>query len=313
MGISCLSSLAKMSVNPVRIVLHDDGSLTDADTRRLEADIPGARVLPRVEADERVEALLHRHPVCLDYRRRTPIGLKLFDTALLSDGDLAYCDTDILFLKPFVGLFDWQASSHRFVAMEDVRDAYSVWPWHVLGKGALRLPRRFNAGLMFVRLDQVYDLDFVEWFLGQRKYWCERIDRLEQTCWAAMSRKYDGRKWAPEQVAMVTDESVLTSSVVAAHFAGTKRHLLEPAIRRLSAMPAERQGVVEVRTVEDQPCRPWELGAWAMRHELGMARHAVLIRMRSRASTSTEELVTRQNKEAHRVSGHRADAEKSVS
>ena len=82
---------------------------------------------------------------------------------LLASGDLAYCDSDVLFLKPFKGLFSWPDEKCSAIFMQDIQDAYSLRPWHVYPIGGIRLPQKLNAGPFLFRTSE-YDLDFVERF-----------------------------------------------------------------------------------------------------------------------------------------------------
>ena len=105
-GLTCLPTLAKHSCEPVRFQLHDDGSLTDNDREQLLNQLPVHTIISRRQADAIVKERLAHYPYCARYRRHYAYGLKLFDTLFLAPGeDLAFCDTDIFFLRPFSGLF----------------------------------------------------------------------------------------------------------------------------------------------------------------------------------------------------------------
>lgn len=60
----CLGSLLKFSLDPLCVVIHDDGSLTQEDGERICKQLPGARVIFRSEADALVIPLLARHNGC---------------------------------------------------------------------------------------------------------------------------------------------------------------------------------------------------------------------------------------------------------
>ncbi|NJL56494.1 hypothetical protein HC928_15965 [bacterium] len=100
MALVCLASLLKFSPTPLQLVIHDDGSLTTEDVERLTTQLPGTKVLSRQEADELVNGLLKNHPYAYEYRQEAPLALKLLDMPLLNKGDLAYCDSDVLFFTP---------------------------------------------------------------------------------------------------------------------------------------------------------------------------------------------------------------------
>ncbi len=105
MALACLGSLLRFSHDPLRLVLHDDGSLTSEDIQRLLTGLEGSTIVLRSEADELMNQLLKNHPYSYKYRYEQAYSLKLLDIPLLSKGDIAYCDTDVLFLRPFYGMF----------------------------------------------------------------------------------------------------------------------------------------------------------------------------------------------------------------
>ena len=247
------ASLLKFSVASVQLVVHDDGSLTPEDVEKLQS-IEGAKVICRAEADELMNPLLKHHPNCYNIRYEHPMFLKLLDTALLSDGDFAYCDTDILFFQPFDGMFQWPNSQVSAIFMQDYLEAYSVFPWHLLGGSKLKLPSKVNAGLMFVR-KSAYDLDFVEWFLGKKEFRSKPVHKMEQTCWAALGYRMGCQLWNPEQIVLMRPDSVLTEQLVAGHFVKEVRYLLNKfyAHTQIDLNASEKQPIV-VQTIASQDC-----------------------------------------------------------
>jgi hypothetical protein len=177
LALVCLASLRAHSLDAVRLRIRDDGSLGDSDLERLAA-LDGEVVL-RAEADDRVEPLLARHPACLAYRRSHPLGLKLFDVALVGDGIVAFCDSDVLFRRDVEGLF--ATGGGQAVFLRDVQNAYSLRSWQLLGR-RLVLPERINSGLFLFPRSQ-FDLDLAEWYLRRREMAFAPMWQ-EQTTWA---------------------------------------------------------------------------------------------------------------------------------
>jgi hypothetical protein len=152
--------------------------------------------------------------------------LKIFDVALLASEELSYSDSDILYLRPFQGIFG--PSSARFPAMfmTDVKEAYAVRPWQLSPVGPIRLAGRVNAGLMRI-VPGFLDLDFVEWLLGEtggHSVWARRSYWNEQTCWAALAGRTGCGLWDHRQVVMATaDMTCASGDAVAIHFVSTHR------------------------------------------------------------------------------------------
>src|SRR5579864_1733768 len=166
MALLCLGSLLRYSTVPLRLRVHDDGTLTAGDRERLAAALHDPEVVPRREADERLAAVLAARPATRALRATNPLALKLVDVPLLAAADeVAYCDSDVLFLRPFTGLFDLPPPAGALF-MRDPQNAYSVRSWHLLREPRLRLAAHVNTGIVALRTS-CYDLDLVEWFLSR--------------------------------------------------------------------------------------------------------------------------------------------------
>ena len=226
MALLCLGSLLDFSAAPVRLRIHDDGSLTAADVARLAAGLPDPEVVMRPEADERLADLLADYPAARAFRAVNPLALKLLDVVLLSaDAELAFCDSDVLFLRPFAGLFHLPPDSGTLL-MSDPRQSYSVRSWHLLLEPRLRMPAHVNTGVIAYR-KSCFDLDLVEWFLSHARYqfapcW------VEQTCWALLAQAAGCRLLDPEAVSIFVPGSEPSEWQVALHFVSPIRGLLAP-------------------------------------------------------------------------------------
>lgn len=232
-GLICLGSLAKHSCGSVRFQIHEDGSLTDEDREQLARQLPVHSFVPREHADARVSEWLSRYPHCREYRNSNILGLKLFDAPLLAAAEnLAFCDTDIFFLRPFTNLFSWPDAESGCLFMQDYQNAYALRPWHLALQSSFTLPVNLNSGLFLFRRRQ-YDLDFVEWLLGRYPApFAARLFWVEQTCWAALAARSNGHFWSEQQIRVVQGESSLTDDLIAAHFVTPVRGLLPQAAAR---------------------------------------------------------------------------------
>jgi hypothetical protein len=230
-SLTCLPTLTRYSADPIRLVIHEDGTLSEQGRDALREALPGAEFVARSRADEEVNDRLGHYPHCRTARATNIMFLKMFDMVLLEPGELAYCDSDILFLRPFTGLFGEQPTRFPALFMTDSRDAYAVRPWHLWPFGRLRLASRANAGLM--RIAQgLLDLDAVEWLLRRmdgHRVWVRRWYWNEQTCWAALAGQVECGLWDSRQIVMASlDMAEFTTEAVAVHFVSTFRsHLAE--------------------------------------------------------------------------------------
>ena len=264
----CLGSLLAYSEQPIALVLHDDGSLTADDVETLQTNLPGARVVRRAEADERMNALLSQYPHARQYRYEHPLALKLLDIPAFSDTHIIYCDSDVLFMKPVSQFFSLPDSRTAALFMADGASSYSVRPWHLTGHDKISLPKKINTGLMVIQ-KSAYDLDFVEWFLSKGQGYRYVASWAEQTCYAALGKRIGYQLWDSSMVAVVNRPELLTQDLVAGHFVGTRRDLIDQ-VKPITATESITPVQVPIRpAIAD--CTPQELAVTHLRRTLRLA------------------------------------------
>jgi hypothetical protein len=242
LAIHCLNSAIQLSADPVQVVIHEDGSLTPQDRDKLATGLPGSRILDRQVADELMAERLVGYPNARAFRAGSVWGLKLLDVVLAEHGLCFYLDSDIRFFRPFRGLFVDAATKGRSVFLRDtVWQAYSIRPWHLLDQRGLRVASGINTGLTLCD-PQVFDLGFVDWFLGQLD-WRVIPAWTEPTCWAALALRAGGHTVDPKQVTNLYPSANVTEQTLGAHFLSAYRpqwqFLLDQPIRQTIARPAD--------------------------------------------------------------------------
>lgn len=256
-AIQCLGSLRRFSVAPVTLRLHDDGTLTPPDEARLADALGGPEIVRRAAADAAIEQQLGDRPQLRKLRQQNPLFLKLLDVVLLGDDELLYCDSDVLFLRPFEDLFQLRLPERIAVFMTDRQNAYSVRSWQLLRHPRrLRLVGNLNSGIIrFPRA--ALDLDLLEWLvprLSLAPVW------MEQTCWAVLATRVDCRLLDFTQMTIPEPGRALPLKCVAAHFVSSVRGELgrwvnqetaavTPAIR-VESLPARRCRVGDLAFTE---------------------------------------------------------------
>jgi hypothetical protein len=269
MALLCLGSLLRHSAEPLRLRVHDDGSLTEEDLERLAAGLGEPAVVSRRAADERLADVLSSRPACRAFRQANPLGLKLLDVALLAPGspdapgaELAYCDSDVLFLRPFTGLFNLTGDAGALF-MHDRQNAYSVRSWHLLREPRLRLAARVNSGILTFRT-RYFDPDLVEWFLGRPEYRFAPV-WVEQTAWSLLAAAAGCRLLDPAAVAFPEPGREPAAGTVALHFVSPLRGLLAPFARR----PAPVSAPIAIRSLPASRLTPLGLAATEACRRLG--------------------------------------------
>jgi hypothetical protein len=261
MAITCFQSLLKFSADPLEMSIHDDGTLTTDDIDKLKSQIPRTNVVSRSEGNDLINPQLKNFPNIYKFRNNVPHAVKLIDIALLSPENIAFCDSDILFLRPFRGLFQFDAST-KAIFMQDYLEAYSVFPWHLAGRNKLSLPSKVNSGLFYMRRE-VYDLDFIEWFLGQKRFQSKPLHKMEQTCWAALGYRSEMRIWDPQQIVLMRPYSTLKHEMIAGHFVKEIRSRLKTFADKINDPQLLASQPSPVRTIAAEPC---DIKGLAMNH-----------------------------------------------
>jgi hypothetical protein len=216
-----LLTLKRNSTNPVRFLLHDDGTLTEADADCLRVRLGEVDILWRREADQMAGKFLAAHPKCLAFRRSNVFGLKLFDITFNGEPQIAYCDADVVFFRPFEELFQipdqWSA-----VFMRDIYSGVACSPQDLWSNPKLLFPKRANAGLMCIR-SGLLDLEFVEWLLGlELLHFRTAASWIEQMCWGALAARKTFGFYDPKQIVMVSNRTHFSQKMVAGHFATSR-------------------------------------------------------------------------------------------
>jgi len=262
--LQCWPTVVTASAEQFATVAHDDGSLTPDDIVRIEQAIPRSRVMRRAEADARMTEHLARHANARAFRASSVWGLKLLDVALAEPGDCYYLDGDIRFFRPFSGLFRRSAVAGRSVFLRDtVWTAYSVRPWHLLDRRQLRVVEGINTGLTMIDRAR-YDLDFVDWFLGQAD-WRVIPAWTEPTCWAALAWRTNGHAVDPRQLPNLYPRTSLSPDTLGAHFLSAYRSLHAQELAR----PCASGAATEVRFEKLGPLGAWALGWNQLRRKIG--------------------------------------------
>jgi hypothetical protein len=231
-AVPCLESLLRCSADPIVLRVHDDGTLTD-DDRALIGERLGAAVVTRAEADALVEPELRGYPRLSAFRKQNPLALKLVDVALFERDGVRFCDADILFQRPFAGLFRADVRGPLF--MYDRQNAYAVKPWHVLPGRGLRLIGHLNSGIV-VAPRSLFDVERLEDFLGRASL--EPPVWIEQTAWAMLASSSSSRLLDRHQFA-IAPEGVGGGSAIAIHFVSPARLLLTQALEQPRERPVE--------------------------------------------------------------------------
>ncbi len=191
MGVWALASWLAHSKLPTRVVVHDDGSLREQQVRRLLAVFPGAVCIRREEADARAQSELAGFPQCLNFRRMSPMGLKLLDFRLFANRSTALMmDSDVFFLDKPAEILDYATpggGGAAFVFMADIVRSYSL-PLSVIAQEGGAVPPGICAGLGLAAV-RLIDFAYLEDLFGRRPEIFSEPFLAEQTAYAILGSR----------------------------------------------------------------------------------------------------------------------------
>jgi hypothetical protein len=238
----CLGSMVKFYDQPIHVILHEDGSVTQDDMALFRATVPNSTFVMKCDADGPVNEFLARYPACRRLRDKLVYGLKIFDIQILEQGpELSYTDCDIVFLRPLTKLFALPSNQKvGGVFMKDPIQAYCLTPFQLLQNRKLHLANRLNGGFLHFKRS-AFDWDLAEWFLTHdeyvvRPYW------KEQTAWSVLAAAAGSYAWDENYVRVINKREDLDSDVAVAHFVSRYRF-------NMKYLPKEGEG----HTVREPP------------------------------------------------------------
>lgn len=184
MLIYCLKSFLYFSEKAYHVVLHDDGSLTKKDIKRLKRHFVNIRILKKKQADKLVYDKIKEYEAIKKYRYsymcknwvyRTNfnpyvLSIKLLDFNLLSNAKkILVLDTDILFFKKPIEILEWINDDKENRILSSVEQS----------------PRNiFNSGILCINKD-IFNLDHIEeWIKNNGIY-----DLTEQHVYESLMKK----------------------------------------------------------------------------------------------------------------------------
>ena len=136
----CLKSLADQCQDDLELLLHSDGSLDEETKVTISSlfDNQKIRFSEFSVSEQKTLDELQGRANCQRIRKESLWGMEFFDPLFARpDHSISfYVDADILFVRPFQGLFDARNVQGGAVFLRDTQwDAYSLRPWHLLGLG----------------------------------------------------------------------------------------------------------------------------------------------------------------------------------
>ena len=225
--LKCIESLLVHYKEEIVILLHTDGSLSKKEKDCILSRLPSTRIRfsdYNANYDSTLDALVGR-PNCQKFRKASIWGIEFVDPlfANLNDPISFYLDADILFLRPFSGLFDRSQTEGGAVFLQDTQwDAYCFRPWSLLGLGKKpEVVKGITTGLVFWD-KRAIDWDYLEWFLGA-SYLHKIPEWIMPTAQAGLAKRCNAKTVCPNQITNLYPNAQIHEDTFGVHLLGSYR------------------------------------------------------------------------------------------
>jgi len=185
MGLLALLSFEYFTGRRWKLVIHEDGTVSESARKSIEAKLPGCRFVSRRESDEVVSAHLARHPACLRNRGKHNLFLKFFDVGpYLTDERFIVLDSDLFFFQRPQRILDWaEQKESACYYNQDTKEVYALPRDQIREATGVDLWERFNSGLVLMMKEAV-SLDRSELLLERCESIAHHPQFFEQTLYA---------------------------------------------------------------------------------------------------------------------------------
>jgi len=224
----CLKSLVTFCQDRIELQLNTDGSLSQEDKIFIDSELDGTMVTisDSSENTSRMLDYLQGRPNCQKVRKDSIWGIEFFDPifAFPEDPISFYLDADILFLRPFSGLFDREQVKNGAIFLNDTQwDAYCFRPLQMLtGKKKLQAVKGITTGLVFWD-KTVIDWDYLEWFLGEHRLH-QIPEWIMPTAQAGLANKCEAKTISPRQITNLYPNARINEDTFGLHILGSYRN-----------------------------------------------------------------------------------------
>tara|TARA_Y100001934_G_scaffold132619_2_gene160764 strand:+ start:1067 stop:1972 length:906 start_codon:yes stop_codon:yes gene_type:complete len=252
----CLQSLLDHCREEISLLIHHDGTLMESDLQDIQRQLLGkASFTDPKKSLERTMDNLQGRPHCQSIRRESFWGQEFFDPLFANPDDSIsfYLDADILFLRPFCGLFSPSSVNNGALFLRDTQwDAYCLRPWQFLGFGDRPSIVQGITTAVVCWDKEMIDWEYLEWFLG-RKDLHNIPEWVLPTAQAGLASRCQARVVSPLQLPNLYPNAKISEKTFGVHLLGSYREHWLPII---TGMEEEIEPLEQPMQVLLEPCRP---------------------------------------------------------
>ncbi len=219
-----LASWHVMTGRQWQIVIHEDGTLPPEGRDLFASLFPTARLLPRVEADEKMSRVLTPYARCQEYREKLALGLKIFDIPYFCQAQrFLILDSDVLFFRRPEEILAWvdAPDDRRCLFNAEAEDPCPLTSGEARQKLKVQLLPNINSGLCLLWRD-AFDLPFCEMALRETSLGAAKPWRIEQSLFALCASRENRAALLPTSYE-VSLKMERAADAVARHYVGAVR------------------------------------------------------------------------------------------
>lgn len=234
--LECLKSLIAFCNERIHLQLHTDSTLTKENKDFIHEKLDGTIITISDSSENSSQAMdgLQGRPNCQKVRNDSFWGIEFFDPifAFPDDPISFYLDADILFLRPFSGLFDRNQVKGGAIFLKDSQwDAYCFRPWHMLNsKKRPQVVRGITTGLVFWDKTAI-DWDYLEWFLGEN-HLHQIPEWIMPTAQAGLATRCNSKTVDSSQILNMYPNAKVEEETFGLHLLGSYRNKWLPKIQK---------------------------------------------------------------------------------
>jgi hypothetical protein len=186
-GMLAAASLEHQSGRCWDFFFHDDGTLGEKISARMQKIFADARIVRRTEADAKAGEFLKNHAKCLCHRDRHNLFLKFFDFAAWAPRErFVVLDSDVIFFRPPTEIMEWvESGSSEYRYNEDTNEKYCIPRGYLEPELGVSMWPRVNSGLVLVPHEAV-SLSLAEELLSKFESTAHHPQFFEQTLYGLM-------------------------------------------------------------------------------------------------------------------------------
>ena len=262
----CLKSLITFCQDRIDLQLHTDGSHSQEEKHCIHAELDGTKVTITDSSKNKSRVLdcLQGRPSCQKVRKDSIWGIEFFDPifAFPDDPISFYLDADILFLRPFSGLFVRNQVKGGAIFLKDTQwDAYSFRPWQMLaGTKRPEAVKGITTGLVFWD-KSVIDWDYLEWFLGEHRLH-QIPEWIMPTAQAGLAHRCDAKTISPRYLPNLYPNAQIHNDTLGVHLLGSYR---KQWIEKLEARENNQTENLPIMTPSFEKCVRQNIFGYSLR------------------------------------------------